>query len=212
MNTLTLLIYGTQPGRDDNPEGYEHQHLKTVSHQSQRVLVVDDEPTIANLLDLTLTDAGFAVELVHDGSDALARLMAGRFSVLVLDIMLPDCNGLSLLRQMRRRGDKTPVLLISGRGSVEDKVEGLNAGADDYLAKPFALEELLARVRVLVRVREVSPDLVLHVAGLSLDTATRIARRGGRQIELTNREFRLLEYLMRSAGRICPRMMIIEAV
>ena len=116
------------------------------------------------------------------------------------------------MRQARARGDKTPVLLLSARGSVEEKVEGLNAGADDYLPKPFALSELIARVRALLRRGSETRDVTLRVADLSLDTTTRIARRGQRRIELTNREFRLLEYLMRSAGRICGRMMIIEKV
>ena len=177
-----------------------------------RVLAVEDDRKTAEFVRKALTEAGFVVDVVHDGNDALAKLAAGGFEVVVLDIMLPGCDGLSVMRQLRGRGDKTPVLLLSARGSVEEKVEGLNAGADDYLPKPFALQELLARVRALLRRGSETRDVTLRVADLSLDTTTRIARRGQRKIELTNREFRLLEYLMRSAGRICGRMMIIEKV
>jgi DNA-binding response OmpR family regulator len=177
-----------------------------------RVLAVEDDRKTAEFVRKALTEAGFVVEVVHDGNDALTKLAAGGFEAVVLDIMLPGCDGLSVMRQVRGRGDKTPVLLLSARGSVEEKVEGLNAGADDYLPKPFALQELIARVRALLRRGSETRDVTLRVADLSLDTTTRIARRGERKIELTNREFRLLEYLMRSAGRICGRMMIIEKV
>lgn len=177
-----------------------------------RVLAVEDDRKTAEFVRKALTEAGFVVEVVHDGNDALTKLSAGGFEAVVLDIMLPGCDGLSVMRQLRGRGDKTPVLLLSARGSVEEKVEGLNAGADDYLPKPFALQELIARVRALLRRGSETRDVTLRVADLSLDTTTRIARRGERKIELTNREFRLLEYLMRSAGRICGRMMIIEKV
>lgn len=178
-----------------------------------RVLVVEDDRKTAEFVRKALAEAGgFTVDVVHDGNDALTALAAGGFEAIVLDVMLPGCDGLSVVRQARARGDKTPVLLLSARGSVEEKVEGLNAGADDYLPKPFALQELIARVRALLRRGSETRDVTLRVADLSLDTTTRIARRGQRRIELTNREFRLLEYLMRSAGRICGRMMIIEKV
>lgn len=177
-----------------------------------RVLVVEDDRKTAEFVRKALVEAGFAVDVVHDGSDAVATLAAGSFEAVVLDVMLPGHDGLSVVRQARERGDKTPVLLLSARGSVEEKVEGLNAGADDYLPKPFALQELIARVRALLRRGSETRDVTLRVADLSLDTTTRIAKRGQRRIDLTNREFRLLEYLMRSAGRICGRMMIIERV
>lgn len=177
-----------------------------------RVLVVEDDRKTAEFIRKALTETGFAVDVLHDGKDALAALSAGNFDALVLDIMLPGCDGLTVLRTLRERSDKLPVLLLSARGSVEERVEGLNAGADDYLPKPYALEELLARVRALHRRGSETRDVVLRVGDLSLDTTTRVARRGERKIDLTNREFRLLEYLMRSAGRICGRMMIIEKV
>lgn len=177
-----------------------------------RVLVVEDDRKTAEFVRKALAEAGFAVDVVHDGNDAVATLAAGSFEVVVLDVMLPGRDGLSVVRQARERGDKTPVLLLSARGLVEERVEGLNAGADDYLPKPFALQELIARVRALLRRGSETRDVTLRVADLSLDTTTRIAKRGQRRIDLTNREFRLLEYLMRSAGRICGRMMIIERV
>jgi two-component system, OmpR family, response regulator len=177
-----------------------------------RILVVEDDRKTAEFIRNALTETGFAVDVVYDGKDALATLAAGSFDAVVLDVMLPGCDGLTVVRQLRSHGDKIPVLLLSARGSVEERVEGLNAGADDYLPKPYALQELLARVRALHRRGSETRDVILRVADLSLDTTTRIAHRGQRKIELTNREFRLLEYLMRSGGRICGRMMIIEKV
>ena len=167
---------------------------------------------MADIVGNALNNAGFVTELVHNGNDALAKLAVGGYSALVLDVVLPGCDGLSVVRQIRNRGDRIPVLLISGRSAVDEKVEGLNAGADDYLAKPFAIAELVARLHALVRTRELPQGLILRVGDLSLDTSTRIARRGERKIELTNREFHLLEYLMRASGWICPRMMILESV
>jgi DNA-binding response OmpR family regulator len=177
-----------------------------------RVLVVEDEPKTAEFIRKALLEAGLVAEVAGNGNAALGALGAGGFDAVVLDVMLPGRDGLSVLRDMRAREDATPVLLLSARGEVNEKVDGLNAGADDYLAKPFALEELIARVRALLRRGVETRDLVLSVADLALDTTTRVAHRGGRKIELTNREFRLLEYLMRSAGRVCGRMMIIEKV
>lgn len=177
-----------------------------------RVLVVEDEPKTAEFIRKALQEAGLVVDVAGNGPAALATLAASDFDAVVLDVMLPGCDGLSVLREMRAHGNPTPVLLLSARGEVNEKVDGLNAGAEDYLAKPFALEELIARVRALLRRGAETRDLVLRVADLTLDTTTRMARRGVRKIELTNREFRLLEYLMRSAGRICGRMMIIEQV
>jgi len=177
-----------------------------------RVLVVEDDRKTAEFVSKALKDEGFEVDVVHDGNDAVNAITAGSFEAIVLDVMLPGRDGLAVVRHTREQGNKTPVLLLSARGSVEERVEGLNAGADDYLPKPYANQELIARVRALQRRGSEARDVTLRVADLSLDTTTRIARRGERKIELTNREFRLLEYLMRSAGRICGRMMIIEKV
>jgi len=176
------------------------------------VLVVEDDPRTAAFVRRALGAAGWVVDVLDNGDDALAAILQAPVDVVVLDIMLPGRDGLSVVRQLRAHHNRTPVLLMSARGAVDERVEGLNAGADDYLAKPFALEELLARVRALGRRL---PDLrhpVLRVGDLSLDTATRQARRGDRVIDLTTREYQLLELLMQSAGRVCGRMTIIEKV
>jgi DNA-binding response OmpR family regulator len=177
-----------------------------------RVLVVEDEKKTASFIRKALQAEGFAVDVCHNGDDAWAAARTTPFDGIVLDIMLPGRDGLSLLRQLRERQNATPVLLLSARGEVNERVEGLNAGADDYLPKPFVIAELIARVRALGRRVSETKSPVLRVGDLTLDTVTREARRGGNAIELTTREYRLLEFLMRSAGRICGRMAILEKV
>lgn len=177
-----------------------------------RVLVVEDEKKTASFIRKALQAEGFAVDVCHNGDEAWAAARATPFDAIVLDIMLPGRDGLSLLRQLRERQNATPVLLLSARGEVNERVEGLNAGADDYLPKPFVLAELIARVRALGRRGSETKSPVLRVADLTLDTVTREAKRGGIAIELTTREYRLLEFLMRSPGRICGRMAILEKV
>ena len=175
-----------------------------------RVLVVEDEKKTASFIRKALQAEGFAVDVSHNGDDGLAAARTTPFDAIVLDIMLPGRDGLSLLRQLRERQNATPVLLLSARGEVNERVEGLNTGADDYLPKPFVIAELIARVRALGRRGGESKSPVLRVADLTLDTVTREARRGGAAIELTTREYRLLEFLLRSTGRICGRMAILE--
>jgi len=177
-----------------------------------RILVVEDDRKTAAFISKALKADSFAVDVLRNGDDALAAICTTPFDAVVMDIMLGGRDGLSVLRQARDRGNRTPVLLLSARGEINERVEGLNAGADDYVAKPFALEELLARVRSLVRRSGETKALVLRVGDLTLDTTTRTAKRGARAIELTTREYRLLEFLMRSPGRVCGRMMIIEKV
>jgi len=177
-----------------------------------RVLVVEDEKKTASFVRKALQAEGFAVDVCHDGNDAVAAPAATPYDTIVLDIMLPGRDGLSLLRHWRQNRISTPVLLLSARGELNERVEGLNIGADDYLPKPFALVELIARVRALTRRAGDNKSVVLKVADLSLDTVTHFAERAGRRIELTSREYRLLEYLMRSTGRLCGRMMILEKV
>jgi len=177
-----------------------------------RVLIVEDERKTATFIRKALQGQGFAVDVCQNGEDALAAAGATEFDGIVLDIMLPGRDGLSVLRQLRQQRNDTPVLLLSARGEVNERVDGLNAGADDYLAKPFALAELIARVRALGRRGGEPKSPTLCVADLTLDTITRQARRGGITIELTTREYRLLEYLMRASGRICERMAILEKV
>jgi heavy metal response regulator len=177
-----------------------------------RILVVEDEKKTASFVRKALQAEGFAVDVCPNGDDALAAARATPFDGIVLDIMLPGRDGLSVLRQLRERKNATPVLLLSARGEVNERVEGLNAGADDYLPKPFELAELVARVRALTRRSGENKSTVLRVADLALDTVTHRAQRGGADIELTAREYRLLEFLMRSPGRLCGRMMILEKV
>jgi DNA-binding response OmpR family regulator len=177
-----------------------------------RVLVVEDEKKTASFIRKALQAEGFAVDVCHNGNEVAELTATTPFDCLVLDIMLPGRDGLSVLRQLRDRRQLTPVLLLSARGEVNERVDGLNAGADDYLPKPFELEELLARVRALTRRGGDNRAVILRVADLSLDTITRQAQRGGQTIELTTREYRLLEFLMRSSGRLCGRMMIMEKV
>ena len=177
-----------------------------------RVLVVEDEKKTAAFVRKALQAESFAVDVVHNGDDALAAALATPFDGIVLDIMLPGRDGISVLKQLRARKNSTPVLLLSARGEVNERVEGLNAGADDYLPKPFELSELVARVRALTRRGGENKSTTLRVADLMLDTLTHPAPRGSASIELTAREYRLLEFLMRSAGRLCGRMMILEKV
>ncbi len=177
-----------------------------------RVLVVEDEKKTASFIRKALQAEGFSVVLCHHGDEALAATRTTPFDGIVLDIMLPGCDGLSVLRQLRELKNHTPVLLLSARGEVNERVEGLNAGADDYLPKPFAVAELIARVRALGRRGTESKSPLLRVGDLTLDTVLHRAERRGKYFDLTAREFRLLEFFMRSPGRICGRMSIIEKV
>ena len=177
-----------------------------------RVLVVEDEKKTASFIRKALQAEGFAVDVCHRGDDALAAATATPFDGIVMDIMLPERDGLSVLKQLREQHIRTPVLLLSARGAVNERVEGLNAGADDYLPKPFVIAELVARVRALGRRGSETKSNRLQVADLTLDTVSHRAERGGKFFDLTAREFRLLEFLMRSPGRICGRMSIIEKV
>lgn len=177
-----------------------------------RVLVVEDEKKTAAFIRKALQAEGFAVDVCHHGDEALAAPRVTPYDAIVLDIMLPGRDGLSVLRQWRKQHQATPVLLLSARGEVNERVEGLDSGADDYLAKPFALVELIARVRALTRRGADNKSPVLKVADLTLDTVSHQAERRGVGIELTAREYRLLEFLMRSAGRLCGRMMLLEKV
>lgn len=183
-----------------------------MSADDMRILVVEDERKTASFIRKALQAEGLAVDVLPDGTHAVAAVISGSFDVVVLDIMLPGRDGLSILRELRELRCQTPVLMLTARGSVGERVEGLNLGADDYLSKPFALSELVARVRALQRRGRESPLTMLRCADLSMDTVQRRVQRGGDVIELTAREYRLLEFLMRSPGRICARMAIVEGV
>jgi DNA-binding response OmpR family regulator len=177
-----------------------------------RILVVEDERKIARFIQKGLKEFGFAVEVIGRGDEALEIILDNPFEAVVLDIMLPGRDGLSILRELRERSNAVPVLILTARGEVCEKVEGLNLGADDYLAKPFAIEELAARLRALIR-RQTGENLVRYrIQDLALDVATRIARRGNRRIDLTAREFSLLECLMRAPGRVFTRTQLCQHV
>jgi DNA-binding response OmpR family regulator len=177
-----------------------------------RILVVEDEQKIARFVQKGLREFGFAVDVIGRGDEALEIIFDNPFDAIVLDIMLPGRDGLSILRALRERSNPIPVLILTTRGEICEKVEGLNLGADDYLAKPFAIEELAARLRALIR-RQTGENLVRYrVQDLTLDVATRIARRGNRRIDLTRREFSLLECLMRAPGRVFTRTQLCQHV
>ncbi len=177
-----------------------------------RVMVVEDERRMALHIARALGEDAFAVDVAHDGQQALDLALASDYDVIVLDLMLPKVDGLSVCRHLRQVGKHVPVLMVSARDMVEDRVGGLDAGADDYLVKPFAMQELLARVRALLRrqSREVLP--LLKVGDLEMDRAARRVRRGTRDISLTQKEYQLLEYLMRRPSVVHTRSMIAEHV
>jgi two-component system, OmpR family, response regulator MprA len=178
-----------------------------------KILVVDDERAVRESLRRALVLQGYEVELASDGAEALERLAAdGQPDAVVLDILMPGVDGLEVCRQIRRRGNSVPVLMLTARDAVGDRVEGLDAGADDYLVKPFALEELLARIRALLRRATPAADGVLHFADLELDTGTREVRRGGDKVELTRTEFNLLELFMLNPRQVLTRSIIFERV
>jgi DNA-binding response OmpR family regulator len=178
-----------------------------------RILVAEDERKVASFIRQGLEEEGHAVEVAGDGESALDLIVAGPpYDLVVLDVMLPRRDGFAILRAMRGRGVRTPVLVLTARDSVADKVAGLDVGADDYLTKPFAFEEFLARVRALLRRGGDSGAPTLRVADLTLDPARREVRRGERRITLTTREYSLLEYFMRNAGRVLTRPLITEHV
>ena len=177
-----------------------------------RILVVEDEMKLARFIQKGLMEESFAVDVVADGETALDRVRATAYDLIILDIMIPGIDGFGVCRQIRALGLEVPVLMLSARGMVEDRIKGLDTGADDYLTKPFAFGELSARVRALLRRRKPTALLPLTVADLTLDPVTRIVKRGERRIDLTPKELALLEYLMRNAGQIVTRTMIAEQV
>jgi len=177
-----------------------------------RILIVEDEPSIANFVRQGLSEAGYAVDVAWDGDEGLAYALAADYDALVLDVMLPRMDGLELLRELRQRGHKTPVLMLTARDTVSDRVQGLDAGADDYLIKPFAFPELLARVRALMRRPPLQVGTLLSVGDLEMDTASRQVRRQDRRIELSPREYAVLEYLMRHPDQVLTRTQIGEHV
>lgn len=177
-----------------------------------RILVVEDEVKVANFIKKGLEEEGYAVDLAADGQEGLLLASDGVHNLIVLDINLPKLDGLEVLRELRQQKVKTPVLLLTVRATIEDKVLGLDTGADDYLTKPFPFQEFLARVRALLRRRAEAEPVLLQVADLTLDPARRLVRRGSDKIELSTKEFALLDFFMRHPGRVLTRTMIAEHV
>ena len=178
------------------------------------ILVVEDDQRLARLLQRVLAEERHAVDIAYAGGRGLDLALSGGYDLIILDLMLPDRDGVDVCRALRAEGIEVPVLMLTARGSVEDRVGGLNAGADDYLVKPFAMAELLARVNALLRRRDRAFDVgtQLSVDGLTMDLLRRVVRRDGRVIELTPKEFALLEYLMRNPGMALSRTQIIDHV
>jgi len=178
------------------------------------ILVVEDEQRLARLLQRVLTEERHTVDIAFTGDEGLGLGLRDNYDLLILDLMLPRMDGIEITRELRASRIGTPVLMLTARGAVEDKVAGLKVGADDYLVKPFAMAELLARVEALLRRRDRSPDdgTAITVGDLTLDLARHEARRGNKAIELTAKEFGLLEYLMRNPGHVLTRTQIIDHV
>ncbi len=181
--------------------------------RSVHILLIEDDTEAATFLVKGLRESGHAVDHAADGREGLFRATEGQFDLVVTDRMLPHIDGLAIIQLMRQKGITTPVLVLSALGSVDDRVRGLKAGGDDYLTKPFAFAELLARIEALSRRRSSVPETTkLRVADLELDLLARSVTRGGRDIDLTARELKLLEFLMRRAGQVVTRTMLLEGV
>lgn len=177
-----------------------------------RLLLVEDDPKLARSIQQGLAAESFAIEVVGTGEDAVRRAGATAYDLIILDIMLPHMDGFAVCEQLRSAGLDVPILMLSARGVVEDRVKGLQTGADDYLSKPFSFAELTARVQALLRRQQPSALRLLKVSDLTLDPVTRMVRRGEQRIDLSAKEFALLEYLMRNSGHVLTRAMIAEQV
>jgi len=177
-----------------------------------QVLLVEDEPKLAAFIHKGLTETRLTVETASDGETALERVRSRAFDIVILDVMLPGIDGFAVCAGIRARRLDVPILMLSARGLIEDRVRGLDTGADDYLTKPFAFSELIARIRALLRRQPAAQFITLTVADLALDPVRRVVSRGDRRLDLTQKEFALLEYLMRNAGQVLTRAMIAEQV
>ena len=177
-----------------------------------RILVVEDEKQLAGILRRGLREHGYAADEAHDGEDALSLVETSEYDLIVLDVMLPGLSGLEIARTLRARRIGTPILMLTARDTVDDRVAGLDSGADDYLIKPFAFRELLARIRALLRRDDLVKDPILRVADLEVDTVSREVRRGGQLVPLASKEYAVLEYLVRNPNRVLTRTQIAEHV
>lgn len=176
-----------------------------------RVLIVEDEPRLAENIARSLREsAGYAVDIVHDGREGLFMARSNEYDVILMDLMLPALDGMEILQRMRTAGQRTPVLVVTARDDKESVVALLNAGADDYVTKPFDLGELVARTKVLIRRGKGQPSAVLSLADLELNTASRSVRRGGRSVNLTAMEYRVLEYLLHRVGAVVSKSELLE--
>lgn len=176
------------------------------------VLLVEDEKRIAGFVKKGLAEQGFQVDHVADGDEALERMLSRPYDAIVLDIMLPGRDGLSVLRQFRKKGHTAPVILLTARSALDERVEGLNAGADDYLTKPFYVEELVARLHAVIRRASDEPMSLLRAGEVAVNVLTREVTVGGEPVKITAREFGLLEYMMRNPGRVYTRTQLLEHV
>jgi len=177
-----------------------------------RVLVIEDEKKVADFISNGLAEEGYAVDVAHDGDQGYFLATTNEYDAILLDIMLPKMEGFTLCTKMRAEENHTPILMLTAKDAIKDKVRGLDAGADDYLTKPFAFEELLARIRSLLRKKSLQQKTRFQVDNLVLDTITHIVSRGEREIQLSVKEYALLEYLMRNIGSVVTRTMIAEHV
>lgn len=177
-----------------------------------RILIVEDEPKTGKYLKQGLSEAGFVTDLVRDGLDGKHLALTEAYDLMILDVMLPNVNGWEIIQTIRRAGKNTPVLFLTARDGIDDRVKGLELGADDYLIKPFAFSELLARVRTLLRRGKIRDPDIVQVADLVLDLQRRKLTRGGKRIELTGKEFALLELLLRRRGEVLPRSLIASQI
>ena len=177
-----------------------------------RILVIEDEPKVTQALKEGLEGESYEVAVSESGEDGFFRITTEKFDVVLLDLMLPGRDGIEVLEKIREQGITTPVLVLTARDTVEDRIAGLNSGADDYLVKPFAFAEVLARIRALVRRGRPSETLRLSVADLEMDLVTRKVARGGEKVDLTSREYELLEYLLRHEGQPVPRQTLARDV
>ena len=179
---------------------------------AKKILLVDDEPFIVKVVETRLAANGYDVVTATDGQEGFNKARSENPDLIILDVMLPGKDGVAVCREIRDRGNETPILMLTAKGELKDKVTGLNAGADDYLLKPFEFEELLARSRALLRRKTANRDTVLKAGDLTLDQMTHEVSRAGKRIELTSREYALLQYLMHHAGQVVTRTMISEHV
>ncbi len=202
----------TVPDTSDRPVSALASTGAAYSIALMRILIAEDEAKVATHIRKGLVEAGYAVDIAADGNEALWLAESNPYDALVLDVMMPGTDGITVVRQLRRKGLRAPVILLTARHGLEDRIRGLDAGADDYLAKPFSMSELLARLRAVLRRQRAEPVDRLRIADLELDLLSRTAHRGGEKIALTNREFALLELLLISAPKPVSKTAIVEHV